>query len=166
MQEQNRASFRRMQEVQVIAIRHFFFRKLRRNVRTATQRDFSSPLIPRKREKSWKLQKISPFDVILKEKEQLLHFNRMLFQFAESWRGNNFVFQKLLDYESISGQSIFFLREATKILTDNEAETFLDQMIWFWDPDFFKAKFVHVRPTLFIREQIIQCHYRDFFVYC
>ena len=91
-----------------------------------------------KREKSWRLQKILPFDVILKEKEELLHFNWILVRFAESWTRNNFVFQKLLDYESISGQSICFLCEATKILTDNENETFLDKMIWFWDPDFLR----------------------------
>ena len=36
--------------------------------------------------------------------------------------------KKLLDYESISGQS-FFLCEATKMLTGDETETFLDQMI-------------------------------------
>ena len=101
----------------------------------------------KKREKSWRLQKISPFDVILKEKEQLLHFKRMLVQFAESWRRNNFVFQILLDYESISGQSIcFFLCEDTKILIDNEIEAFLDQMIWFY---VFKAKFVHAKTDTF-----------------
>ena len=102
-----------------------------------------------KKEKSWRLHKISPFDVILKEKEQLLHFNWMLVQFAESRTRNNIVFQKLLDYESISWQSICFLCEATKILTDNETETFLDQMILFWDPDFFKAIFVHAKINTF-----------------
>ena len=56
-----------------------------------------------------------------------------------------------------------FPDKATKILTDNETETFLDQMIWFWV--FLRLNLFMLRPILFIREQIIQCHCRNFFVY-
>ena len=45
--------------------------------------------------------------------------------------------KKLLDYESISGQSICFLCEATKMLTGDETETF------------FKPNDLILRPRLF-----------------
>ena len=95
MQEQNRASFRRMQEVQVIAIRHFFFRKLRRNVRTATQRDFSSPLIAGKRREKLEVAEIPLFDVILKEKRAVTALLTGCFTSLQKAEGETTLFSKI-----------------------------------------------------------------------
>ena len=89
------------------------------------------------REKSWRLHKISPFDVILKEKEQLLHFNRRLVQFAESWRRINFVFQKTIGlWEHFRTIDLFFV--------------WRDQNVdWWRDRDFFRPNDLILRPRLF-----------------
>ena len=89
-----------------------------------------------KREKSWRLHKISPFDVILKEKEQLLHFNRRLVQFEESWRRNNFVLQKTI------GLWEYFRTIGFFVWSDQNVD-------WWRDRDFFRPNDLILRPRLF-----------------